>query len=362
MSEINDFIEHAREKGMDHATIRTLLQANGWKEKDIVEALAQTTLEMPIPAPPDSGTAREAFLHLLASVAYYAALISIGVILFSGVNRLFPDPAWPDWREYGVKSAIRWSIAFILVSVPVYLWLSRMINRLMIAKPEQAWSPTRRWLSHLTLFLSSIALLIDLVTMLFYLLEGELTTRFVLKVGIVFLLAGLTLSYYLLSLRLPVESAAARRTRRAFLCAGLAVAISTAAWGFAIVGSPGLERDRKFDRRRVDDLRTIYQTIGEVTYGRHFYWDRANQRYGETPKGPLPESLEALIERAQEQGTHTRPDIVDPETNEPYGYEVLNEHSFRLGARFATARDEKHDARWNHDEGWVWFTIDFEEE
>ena len=47
-TDLSAFIEHAREKGMDHTTIRMLLLSGGWKEKDVVEALAKTSLEMGI--------------------------------------------------------------------------------------------------------------------------------------------------------------------------------------------------------------------------------------------------------------------------------------------------------------------------
>ena len=38
--ELTEFIAHARKKEMDHATIRMLLVSSGWKEKDVMQALA----------------------------------------------------------------------------------------------------------------------------------------------------------------------------------------------------------------------------------------------------------------------------------------------------------------------------------
>jgi hypothetical protein len=91
MSSLDAFIAHARSKDMDHATIRLLLLAAGWKERDVAQALAAQGLDMPVPVPPDSGGAREAFLHLLAFSSLYTTVISLIVLFFTYINRLFPD-------------------------------------------------------------------------------------------------------------------------------------------------------------------------------------------------------------------------------------------------------------------------------
>src|SRR5512143_3650954 len=90
------FLEHARAKGMDHGTIRMLLLSAGWKEKDVAKALAEHSLDLPVPAPPDGGGARDAFLYLCGFAALYASAISAVSLLFAYVNRLFPDPAMGD--------------------------------------------------------------------------------------------------------------------------------------------------------------------------------------------------------------------------------------------------------------------------
>ena len=66
---LGTFIDHARQKGMDHATIRMLLLSAGWKEKEIARALTAQALDIPVPTPPDVGGAREAYLHLVAFAA-----------------------------------------------------------------------------------------------------------------------------------------------------------------------------------------------------------------------------------------------------------------------------------------------------
>ena len=52
------FVDHAKDKGMDLATIRQLLLSAGWKEKDIAEVFCTRDLELPIPEPTLVGPAR----------------------------------------------------------------------------------------------------------------------------------------------------------------------------------------------------------------------------------------------------------------------------------------------------------------
>lgn len=350
MSELSDFVEHARGKGMDHATIRMLLLSAGWKEKDIVEVLARTSLDRPIPAPPDRGGAREAFLHLLSFAAFYASAIATVVLLFLYVDRLFPDAALDEGRSELQLSGIRWSMAYAIVAFPLYLLLSRALLREMRLHPEKAWSATRRWLTYLTLLLSALALAGDVIALVFRLLEGELTSRFVLKVAIVLLLAGLALVYHLLALRMPAGRRETARMHRGFALAASAIVALTLVWGFAAAGSPGATRLRKFDARRLDDLQTIRGEIEALCLG-----DERQQPPGERRLlRPLPATLAELAELAQYQ----RPDVRDPESGEPYGYEVLDETRFALCATFHFARDDERAPVWNHAPGRQCFEFD----
>jgi hypothetical protein len=348
-SELSAFIEHAREKGMDHATIRMLLLSSGWKEKDVVEALAQTTLEMPVPPPPDRGGAREAFFHLLTFAGFYAWILATVILLFQYIEIWFPDAAAYDVDSIRMP-AIRWSVAVVIVSFPVFLSLSRLLLREMRANPERAWSATRRWLTFLTLFLASIALGCDVIALVFRLLGGELTTRFLLKAMTVLLIAGAAFVYYFLSLRMPVGPASSLRLHRGFGAAALVLALGTVVWGFSVAGSPSRARLLKLDERRVEDLRAIQSEIENLCLGAN-RWAQPEDRRLEQP---LPSTLEEVEAKA----TLQRPDIRDPQTGEPYGYEALDERRYRLCATFEAERDEDDAPAWNHPAGHHCFELD----
>lgn len=339
------FVQHAREKGMDHATIRMVLLSAGWKEKDVAEAITAQSLDLAVPMPPDSGGAREAFNHLLVFSTLLATLGSLILLYFTYIERLFPDLAIErSWYDEGYEySSIRWSLAVVLVAFPLFMWLSRLMSVELRRHPEKSWSGIRRWLTYLTLFLAAGAMAGDVISLVFVFLEGELSARFLLKVFVVLTLAGATFMYYLLSLRLSPGDASARRVQFGFPILAIAVTATAVVWGAMIVGSPGMERQRKFDARRIEHLDAIAAEIHEMVF-EVAEWE---QNKGE-PKHPLPATLDEIIQH----GTHRGVLIAeDPETGQLYRYVVTGKNTFKLCAKFGTVRDRKDDIFWNHPAG-----------
>jgi hypothetical protein len=340
------FLDHARSKGMDHATIRMLLLSAGWKEKEIARALTEHSLDMPVPTPPDVGGAREAFMHLVAFAALYTAVIALVALVFDFVNLALPDQAMTEYagpRAEYVRTAIRWEMASLIVSFPLLVVMSRLLLKELRAAPERIRSPVRRWLTYLTLFVAAVALGVDLITLVSSLLEGELSARFLLKVATVFVAAGSCFSYYFFSLRMSPEESQKTLLHRRFGWSAAAVALAVVVAGVVVTGSPVAERVRKFDTRRVEDVRAIYGEVLNISLGPTW----RNPQVPITQKRPLPSSLDAVAGGAVER----RPRVTDPENGRPYEYQVLNETRFRVCATFGQARDEVRDVAWNHPSG-----------
>jgi hypothetical protein len=338
---------------MDHGTIRMLLLSSGWKEKEVAKALAEHALEMPVPPPQDAGGARDAFFHLLLFAALYASAIAGVSLLFDYVNRLLPDPALGESARTSVWAlrGIRWSLATLLVSFPAFVWLSRFLLLEMSTQHERTWSGIRRWLTYLTLFSAAVALAADVVTLVFYLLEGELSIRFLLKVAIVCLVATMTFAYYLATVRMPARLLAASGMHRKFGAAAAALAAVTFVWGVFVVGSPVSERQRKLDERRIGDLESIESSIDRLCLGPAE--SRAEGRPHDLVK-PLPASLLEVTKGA----VATRPAVLDPATGAGYDYRVTGPSTFELCATFDRSRDEDGRARWNHPAGRHCFAFD----
>lgn len=211
------FVDHARDKGMDHATIRHLLLSAGWKEKEIAEVFCTRALELPIPTPPAvssvrprgrSGSvwprrARDAFFHLLTFGALYTWATSLILLFFTYIEFAFPDPAWRT-SQFALElalSSIRAELAVVIVSFPIFLILWHFLLREVRRDPEKGKGAIRRWLAYLSIFVGVLTLSGDAMTLIFYTLEGQLTVRLLLKAAVLFLIAGSLVGYLALTVR-----------------------------------------------------------------------------------------------------------------------------------------------------------------
>ncbi len=354
-NQLSDFIAQARQKNVDHATIRMVLMSAGWKEKDVAKALIAEELDIPVPLPPDVGGAREAFFHLLAFAGLYTSFVSLIILYFTYIERLFPDAALDPTYIYNDNlSGMRWSMAAVIVAFPLYLWITRLLVKDMESHPERSVSGIRRWLTYLTLFLAAGAILGDLITLIFYLLEGELSIRFLLKVLVVLVMAGMVFTYYFLSLRNEPDHPMMKKMHRSFFFAGTLVAVVALAWGAFLIGSPMSERDRKFDDKRVEDMRAISSEIRNIVYEGM----QPAPSDSITPKQPVPENLAEVVAKAYYQKVN----ITDPETGNPYVYEKVTNTRYNLCAVFSFDRQEQYDIFWNHPAGQHCYEIDVTEQ
>lgn len=102
-------------------------------------------------------------------------------------------------------------------------------------------------------------------------------------------------------------------TSRAFALVAVAAVAAAVIAGLSLIRSPGEERERLIDARRVSELRTIASVVD-------LYWTR---------EGRLPVSLDAL--RAAQRGGLQ---YEDPDTGRPYEYRVIGEKGYELCAEF----------------------------
>ncbi len=196
------FVDHAREKGMDHSTIRRLLVSAGWKDKDLAEVFCTRQLELPIPEPARAVPAR-GFLNLLAFGALHTWATSLILLLFIYINFAFPDPAWRTSYAQLVEllSVVRGQLAVVIVAFPIFLVVWHFLLREVRRDPENARGGIRPWLGYLSILVGALALSGDVITLIYYLLEGQMTGRLLLKAAALFLIAGSLVAYLVLTLR-----------------------------------------------------------------------------------------------------------------------------------------------------------------
>lgn len=157
-----------------------------------------TTSSVPRSSPKD------VFYHLLAIVTLYMSAISFITLLFQLINTWFPDRL--NGQDFGINEAIRWSAAVLIVAFPVYLLMMWLINKDLAQNPQRRELRVRKWLGYLTLFIAAITAIVDIATLVYNLLGGELTIRFVLKVLVVLIVSAVIFFYYLKEMRAKQEA------------------------------------------------------------------------------------------------------------------------------------------------------------
>ncbi|MEQ9606599.1 MAG: DUF5671 domain-containing protein [Kiloniellaceae bacterium] len=199
--DLNRFVREALSKGIARAEVRQALLRAGWAGEQVEAALgaySEVTFAVPVPTPRQYISAQEAFFYLVLFTTLYLAVYALGKLSFNFIEQAFPDALY---RAGDTERSIRWSLALLVVTLPVFLFTTHHVNRLLTRDPTKAGSPTRKWLTYIALFIAVTFLIGDFVTLVFGLLGGELTARFLLKVATVALLAGAVFGYYLHDLK-----------------------------------------------------------------------------------------------------------------------------------------------------------------
>jgi len=258
-------------------------------------------------------TPRDFFLNLLSIIALYISATSFGALVFQYINIFVPDVL--DIGRYGLDpySAMRFPIAALFVLFPVYVWSAKFLRKEYEEHPEKRTVSIRKWLVYFTLFVAAVVIIGDLVSLVFKFLDGEITTRFILKVLSVFLIAGSVFYYYFLSLRNFKD-----KWLKLFTNAVIFIVSVTVLGSFFVMGSPATQRERRLDERRAIDLQYLQSEI-------IVFWQN---------KDVLPATLDEL-----ENDIRGVRIPVDPETSEPYKYNVLDTETFELCGTFRTEFD-----------------------
>ena len=202
--ELDLFVRDALVQGASKDEIATALAAAAWPAEQVrnaLDAYADVPFRVPVPKPQPYLSAREAFLYLVLFASLYVAAWHLGSLLFDLINRFLPDAADPAYAVRSAAHSMRWSTASVIIAFPVFLFVARHLSRELARNPVKRLSAVRRWLTYLTLFLAAVVLVGDMITLVYNVLGGELTVRFVLKVLVAAAIAGSIFGWYLVDLR-----------------------------------------------------------------------------------------------------------------------------------------------------------------
>jgi hypothetical protein len=204
--ELGRFVRDALATGSSHAEIENALQQAGWQDVQVTSALSaysKVDFSVPVPAPRQFVSAGETFLYLVLFTTLFLSAYGMGSAIFGYIEQAFPDVVRSN---YWTDKKIRWGISFLVVTAPIFVFAADRVRRMLIAEPTKAGSPTRKWLTYIALFVAMAFIIGDVATLVFWLLGGELTTRFILKIVTVAVIAGGVFGYYLFELKRDEQS------------------------------------------------------------------------------------------------------------------------------------------------------------
>ncbi len=292
-------------------------------------------------------SAKDFFLNLGAIVAFYTTVVSLINLLFTVINTAHPQIT--NDYYYGSQS-ISFSVATLIIFFPIYILFLWVLEKDYVISPERKQIAVRRWLTYITLFVAGLTLAGDLVTVLYYFIDGqELTMGFLLKVLTIFVVTLAIFLYYISDLRNTLNPL----SRKVWVGISVFIILSSIIWGFAVLGSPRTQQLMKYDVQKVNDLQNLGTQI---------------QNYYLT-KGVLPISLNDLAQNDPYFRLST-----DQQTGQPYEYQATStstpyNKTYKLCATFNRTSDSKNDTSgthlmmpyygnpvWNHQGGYFCFT------
>jgi len=290
---------------------------------------------------------KDFFLYLGVIVSLYISTISILALWFKIIDEFFADPLkYSDPYSGGISIAI----ASLFIIFPLFVAISWVLHKDEKAYPQKRELGIRKWLIYLTLFIASVVIVVDLITLINTFLSGmEITASFISKVFVVLVVIGTIFAYYVQKVR-SVSVISNTLAKKLTWGTALFVIISVII-GFVVMGSPAQQRMKRLDDERISDLQGIQ---GQIIN----YWQR---------KSVLPDTLNNLEDSISGYAVPT-----DPDTDEPYVYRVKGELAFELCSTFdLSSKESKIDdnrypvksiygENWEHDAGEVCFerTID----
>ncbi len=296
--------------------IKEQLLAVGWTEDDVDAALAEGLVASGVPAPEGKmiggkkSSVAEIAVNFFSFVLLATVAFALGALYYSIIGRYFPDPL-VDQNSYSSYSArnfartIHYSIAALIIGYPLYYAAVRIWFRRFHADVQKSESKLTKWLTYLVLIVAAGTVVGDLITVLFYFFQGEVSVRFFLKALTILVIGGMIFSFYFLERRkIQYGHAIERKVFTAFGSAVSALVIIGIVLGFMAAGSPDTARKRGFDDQREQDLQNISSAVTSFA-----------TRFERLP-GSLDELVSAEIGYRVSRTT-------DPVTGEQYTYRVI---------------------------------------
>ena len=303
--------------GVAKAELKEELLSVGWTEDEIEGAYRSAVVSLGAPVPSEGNRATlsrkssavDVVINFFSFILLGIVATALGTLFFQIINKYFPD-ALDSANWYGASqsmSSIHYSIAALLIGFPLYFLAMRLWFRKFREGEGRTESKLSKWITYLVLLVTAVTIVGDLITVVFTMLQGEITVRFFLKALIILAIAGAIFGFYYLERRkIQYHVDIPRSTFQNFGRGVAAFVVIGIVLGFFAGGSPATQRDRTFDQTRANDLSSLANCVEQYAMN----------------LGTLPPSLSEL--RQSTQYSYCASSLKDPETGKNYEYRIVN--------------------------------------
>lgn len=292
--------------------------------------------------PNKQNSAKFAFFYMLSLVALIFMSTSVGTILFQIINKTIADPIGISSGRF-TSGALRYGISALIISAPIYYFITREIFKNLFKGLLEKDSGVRRWLTYFILFVAAVVMIGWLIAALNNFLNGELTIKFILKALTSIVISAIIFTFYFYDIKREEVAGKKDKVVTLYFYSTLVIVLAVLVAGFFFVESPTVVRQKRHDQQIVQNFENIYNAVTA-------YYNNNDT---------IPQSLEDLVSDPSREYYIIQDYLKDPETEEMFQYEKLAADTYKICASFYLSnKDDSEDdydeflqEKWAHDSG-----------
>ncbi|MDD3498114.1 MAG: DUF5671 domain-containing protein [Candidatus Moranbacteria bacterium] len=273
----------------------------------------------------ENNSAMHFFMYMVSFFSLLLFSTGIGTIVFQIINKNISDNLIYDFSGYFAKTAVKYGIATILIAMPIYFVLMYFINKKLYQGEIDVNSKVRKWLTYIILFIASAIIIGDLITLVFYMLDGDMTARFILKIITVIIIAGFIFGYYLWDMKKNNTAGVRYMANKIFAIFSIIISIIVLFSSFFVIDSPKAARDKKMDNQTLSALSSLNANV--------LIYHNKNHK--------LPNNLEELGLSSYEKRNLDNLEI-------PITYKRLSENDYELCTSFKRETEKESNERYGY--------------
>lgn len=286
-----------------------------------------------------TNSAKFSFYYLLSLVSLLFVSISSGMIIFQTINKYIVDTLDQFSGQFS-QETLKFAISSLIIAAPIFFVTMRQIYKSIYSGTLDKESGVRKWLTYFVLLVSSVVMIFWLIMTINSYLNGELTTKAILKTLTVLTIAASIFGFYLYDIRRSEVMNVKDKVVLIYTYATLAAVISLFIWSLFIVESPAETRNRIHDNNVLGNFETINNAINDYYY-----------KYKK-----LPADLVSLKDVSAYLNDNN---LQDQATKKMFDYKVKVDNEFELCATFLSSNKNQqimenylYKDRWQHDAGY----------